>query len=600
MDSFSVLIGGKAGDGITQAGSMIAHLLNELGYRLYTYVDSPSLIRGGHNYVIVRAHRGRIAAHRDHINVMIALTPDTLERHHWRLKQRPVTVFDNETIKPTSLPSPAHPFRTGIPVKTILEQAEAPSVMRNSAILGAFCRAVSIPWETLEDVIRRYQPKQTELNLRVAREGFDLATEKLLIDLPGGGPRPVMTGLEATGLGLIRGGLKAYAGYPMTPASGLLHFLARQAPRFELKVVQPEGEIAAIMMALGHAYAGERAAVGTSGGGFALMVEGLSLAGQAELPIVVVLGQRTGPATGLPTYTAQADLQFAMSAGHGEFPRLIVAPADVEQAYAWSTYAMDAAWKYQLPAIVLGDRTLNDDSQSFDADAVPPLPRLEPRLWDGRRQKSGAGVPLAAGAGTGAAREKGGVAHVPAGTAAKSPPDAGLAYKRYLFTGDGISPLAFPGTEGAVVKVNSYTHDEFGITTEDPELTVRMQDKWNAKGFALAEELDEVQQVYVYGDPDAVETLVTWGSPTGAAREVGELEGYRIVQPVVLWPFPDRQMAEALEGTETLAVAEGNSRGQLARLLEQRGFHIDGRLLRYDGRPWGVGELRRQAEEVLA
>ena len=405
MDSFSVLIGGKAGDGITQAGSMIAHLLNELGYRLRTYVDSPSLIRGGHNFVIVRAHRGRIAAHRDHINVVIALTPDTLERHHWRLKQRPVTVFDNQTIKPTSLPSMAHPFRTGIPVKTILEQEQAPSVMRNSAILGAFCKAISIPWETLEDVIRRYQPKQTELNLRVARRGFELATEKLLIDLPGGGPRPVMTGLEATGLGLIRGGLKAYAGYPMTPASGLLHFLARQAPRFELKVVQPEGEIAAVMMALGHAYAGERAAVGTSGGGFALMVEGLSLAGQAELPIVFVLGQRPGPATGLPTYTAQGDLHFAMSAGHGEFPRLIVAPADVEQAYAWSTFAMDAAWKYQLPAIVLGDRTLNDDSQSFDRDAVPDLPRLEPRLWDGVPQRSADDVPIAAGAGTGAARE---------------------------------------------------------------------------------------------------------------------------------------------------------------------------------------------------
>ena len=592
MDSFSVLIGGKAGDGITQAGSMIAHLLNELGYRLYTYVDSPSLIRGGHNYVIVRAHRGRITAHRDHVNVMIALTEDTLERHHWRLKQRPVTVYDNQTISASSLPSMAHPFRTGIPVKTILEHEGAPSVMRNSAILGALCKAISIPWATLEDVIQRYQPKQTELNLRVARLGYELATEKLLIDLPAGGPRPVMTGLEATGLGLIRGGLKAYAGYPMTPASGLLHYLARQAPRFKLKVVQPEGEIAAMMMALGHAYAGERAAVGTSGGGFALMVEGLSLAGQAELPVVVVLGQRTGPATGLPTYTAQADLHFALSAGHGEFPRLVVAPADVEQAYAWSTFALDAAWRYQLPAIVLGDRTLNDDSQSFDWDAVPRLPRLEPRLWDGVPQKSAEDVPRGAGAGTGAAREVSAAAGVK-----KAAP---IAYKRYLFADDGVSPLAFPGQEGAVVKVNSYTHDEFGITTEDPELTVRMQDKWNAKGFALAEELDALQQVYVYGDPEATQTLVTWGSPTGAAREIGELTGFRIVQPVVLWPFPDRQMAEALEGTEQLAVAEGNSRGQLARLLEQRGFAADGRLLRYDGRPWGVGELRRQVEEVLA
>jgi len=594
VDSFSVLIGGKAGDGITQAGSLIAHLLNELGYRLYTYVDSPSLIRGGHNYVIVRAHRGRIAAHRDHVNVMIALTEDTLQRHEWRLKPRPVTVYDNQMIADESLPAVAHPLRTGIPVKTILEQEGAPSVMRSSAIIGALCKAISIPWATLDDVIRRHQPKQKELNLRVARLGYELATEKLVIHLPAGGRRPVMTGLEATGLGLIRGGLRAYASYPMTPTSGLLHYLARQAPRFKLKVVQPEGEIAAMMMALGHAYAGERAAVGTSGGGFALMVEGLSLAGQAELPIVVVLGQRTGPATGLPTYTAQADLHFALSAGHGEFPRLVVAPADVEQAYAWSTLALDAAWKYQMPAIVLGDRTLNDDSQSFDWDAVPQLPRLEPRLWDGVPQQSATGVPLAAGAGTGAAREPGGVA-------ASGPPgeDDGLAYKRYLFAEEGISPLAFPGRGGAVVKANSYTHDEFGITTEDPELTVRMQDKWNAKGFALAAELDTLQQVYVYGDPLAKRTLVTWGSPTSAAREIGELAGIRIVQPAVLWPFPDRQMAEALEGTTTLAVAEGNSRGQLARLLEQRGFRIDGRLLRYDGRPWGVGELRRQAEEVL-
>ena len=574
MDSFSVLIGGKAGDGITQAGSMIAHLLNGLGYRLYTYVDSPSLIRGGHNYVIVRAHRGRIAAHRDHVNVVIALTTETLDKHAWRLKQRPVTVYDDQSIKTSSLPSMAHPFRTGIPVKTILEQEEAPPVMRNSAILGAFCKAISIPWEVLEDVMRRYQTKQTDLNIKVARRGYDLATEKLLIDLPGGGPRPVMTGLEATGLGLIRGGLQAYAGYPMTPASGLLHYLARQAPRFELKVVQPEGEIAAMLMALGHAYAGERAAVGTSGGGFALMVEGLSLAGQTELPIVVVLGQRTGPATGLPTYTAQADLHFAMSAGHGEFPRFVVAPADVEQAYAWSAFALDVAWKYQLPAIVLGDRTLNDDSQSFDRDAVPDLPRLEPRFWDGAPQGVGDGGAAAA--------------------------DPALAYQRYHFTGDGVSPLAFPGREGAVVKVNSYTHDEFGITTEDPELTVRMQDKWNAKGLALAEELDTLPQVNVYGDPEATRTLVTWGSPTGAAREVGELAGIRIVQPVVLWPFPDRQMAEALEGSEVIAVAEGNSRGQLARLMEQRGVAVDGRLLRYDGRPWGVGELRMQAEEVLA
>jgi len=566
LDSFSVLIGGKAGDGITEAGGMIAHLLNELGYRLYRHTDSPSLIRGGHNFAIVRAHRGRIGAHRDHVNVLIALNKETLATHAWRLKQRPVTVYDNETITAEDLPSMAHPFRTGIPVATILEQEEAPSVMRNTAILGAFCKAISIPWMVLEDVIKRYQPKKTELNLKVARRGYDAATEKLLVDLPGGGPVPVVGGLEATGLGLIRGGLKAYAGYPMTPASGLLHFLARQAPRFELKVVQPEGEIAAVVMALGHAYAGERAAVGTSGGGFALMVEALSMAGQAELPIVVVLGQRPGPSTGLPTYTAQGDLEFALTAGHGEFPRAVVAPGDVEQAYAWSTLAMDLAWKYQAPVIVLGDRTLNDNAQSFVAGDVPSLPRLEQKDWDGASMDAS--------------------------------PD--LAYKRYLITDDGVSPLAFPGREGAVVKVNSYTHDEYGFTTEDPATTVAMQDKWLRKGRAMAEELDGLPTVNVFGDPRASRTVVTWGSPVGALREIAGLAGLRVVQPVVLWPFPRRRLQEALAGSDQVVAVEMNATGQLAGLLRRHGFAVHGTLLRYDGRPWGVGELRQRVEEELA
>ncbi len=474
-------------------------------------------------------------------------------------------MFDNETIKPSSLPPMLHPLRTGIPVKTILEQEEAPQVMRNSAILGAFCRAISIPWEVLQDVITRFQPKMTDLNLRVARRGYDLATEKLMIHLPASDPRPLVTGLEAIGLGLLRGGLEAYAGYPMTPASGLLHFLARQAPRFGTTVVQPEGEIAAMMMALGQAYAGKRSAVGTSGGGFALMVEGLSLAGQAELPVVVVLGQRPGPATGLPTYTAQGDLEFALTAGHGEFPRFVVAPGEVEQAYAWSTLALDVAWKYQLPAIVLCDRTLNDNSQTLFADAVPELPRLDPLLWDG-----------------GQAEEA-----------------DGSAYRRYLLTDRGISPLAFPGRAGAVVKANSYTHDEGGLTTEDPALTVAMQDKWLRKERSLAEELDGLPTVNVYGDPTSPLTVVTWGSPAGALREIGELTGIRVVQPVVLWPFPRLQLAAALAGSDRVVVVEHNATGQFERLMERHGLPADHHVRRYDGRPFGVGELQRRVQEVL-
>ncbi len=564
MDSLSVLVGGKAGDGIAEAGRMLAYVLNQLGYSLYEHIDSPSLIRGGHNFVIVRADSRRIGAHRDHINILIALNRETVDRHSWRLEEGAVVVYDTEAIDGDDLPRGA--LRTAIPIGAILREEGALPVMRNSVILGAFCRAVAIPWEALEEVVIRHQPKATELNLRVARRGYDQAGERLTLRPQHGRPRPIMAGLEAVGLGLVEAGLRAYTAYPMTPSSGLLHFLAEHAPRFRLKVYQPEGEIAVMLMALGHAFAGERVAVGTSGGGFSLMVEGLSLTGQAELPVVVVLGQRAGPSTGLPTYTAQSDLDFAISAGQGEFPRAVVAPADAEQAYAWSTLSLDLAWRYQVPVIVLGDRTLNDNTRSFYDEEVPTLPRMKETDWDG----------------------------------APMDEEVDQAYKRYLITDDGISPLAFPGRSGAVVKGNSYAHDEWGVTTEDPDMTRRMQEKWLRKGAAMARELEGLPTVNVYGDPRATAAVVTWGSPTGALREIGELAGIRVVQPVVLWPFPTRRLTEALVGCGLVAVAEVNATGQWANLMERHGFRVDARINRYDGRPWSVGELRRRVEEVLA
>ncbi|MEZ5125431.1 MAG: 2-oxoacid:acceptor oxidoreductase family protein [Thermoleophilia bacterium] len=566
MDSFSVLVGGKAGDGIAEAGRMIAYLLNRLGYRLYEHIDSPSLIRGGHTFVIIRAHGRRIGAHQDRVNVLIALDSTTVEAHSWRLKGDHVTLYDADSVTAESLPPDTAGHRAGVALRSVLADLGAPTVMRNAAVLGALCRTLGIPWLLLEDVVRRHQPKQTDLNVMVARRGYDAVGERLKVHPVEGASLPIVTGLQAAGLGLLSGGLKAYVGYPMTPSSGLLHFLAEQALRFELKVYQPEGEIAAILMALGHAAAGERVAVGTSGGGFALMAEGLSLAGQAELPLVVMLGQRTGPSTGLPTYTGQSDLHFAMHAGHGEFPRAVIAPGDAEQMFAWSRLALDLSWKYQLPVIVLGDRTLNDNSQSYDETSVPALPRLSHSAWDER--------PMAA--------------------------EVGRAYLRYLLREDGISPFAPFGRSGAIVKVNSYTHDEWGLTTEDPLLTAQMQEKLLHKDRAMADELARLSLVNVYGDPRSSRAIVTWGSPTGALREIGELAGVRVVQPVVLRPFPVRQLADALVACDRVAVAEMNATGQLATLMEQHGLPVHTRLSRYNGRPWAVGELRQHVEEALA
>ncbi len=244
----------------------------------------------------------------------------------------------------------------------------------------------------------------------MARSAYDVAQTKKAVPYIGPGFLPVMTGNEAMGLGLVHGGMDAYISYPMTPTSNILHFLAEEASHLPITVVHPENEIGVIIMALGFAYAGKKAAVGTSGGGFCLMTEGLSFAGQSEIPVVIVVGQRTGPSTGLPTYTGQSELHFVLHAGQGEFPRLIVAPGDAEESYAWASLAVQLAWKYQVPAIILGDKTLNEGTYSFDRNEIeglypdPDIPGAEPA--------------------------------------------AGPGYGRYRLNDSGVSPLAFPGSPG--------------------------------------------------------------------------------------------------------------------------------------------------------
>lgn len=339
MEDFSILIGGIAGDGINEAGLTAARLMNRLGYRIFMYYDYPSLIKGGHNFSMVRASSERIGVCRDEIDLLIALNQDTVDRHSGRLKEGSIFIFDADNVMGEGIAEKS----CGISVTGILKEEGAPSVMKNSCILGAFCHAVGIEWTVLEEVLKKHIPKKLELNLKVARRGYDQASEFCRIAWLDNSPEPIITGNQAISLGLIRAGLEAYVAYPMTPSSAILDFMANSAEEFGLKVVHPESEIAVILMAEGFAYAGVRAAVGTSGGGFCLMTEALSLAGMAEIPLAIVVAQRTGPSTGLPTYTAQGDLHFVINAGQGEFPRLVIAPGDAEDAYLWSAAALNLA-----------------------------------------------------------------------------------------------------------------------------------------------------------------------------------------------------------------------------------------------------------------
>jgi len=555
MDNFSILIGGKAGFGIDKAGSIIGRALNQLGYRIYIYRDYPSIIRGGHTFSVIRISKKRIATHRLNIDLMLALNQDTFDLHKNKLNKQAIIIHDSNSVKLEGISSDI--LTIGIPFDAIIKEEGVGEIMRNTCIIAAFAKAAGIEWSILENVLKKEITKELELNLKVARRGYDQAKELIKIDSQSTPGLPMITGNQAIGLGLVKAGLKTYIAYPMTPSSPILHFLAEQAQDFGLKVIHPESEISVMLMALGFAYAGEKVAVGTSGGGFCLMTEGVSLSGMAELPAVIIVGQRPGPSTGLPTYSSQTELFFVLFAGQGEFPRFIVAPGDAEESYYWSAIAMNMAWKYQIPAFILSDKNLGEGVFNFDIDSVGEIKVEKPLAGDN-----------------------------------KSP------YKRYLNTPDGVSPLAFVPQQGAVIKANSYEHDELGITTEDPQLTKLMQEKRLRKEKLMVQDLDNYKTVNVSGHLDASTAVLCWGSNKGVCAEAADNLGLKVVQPVVLWPFPLKQLKESLSGVKKIICVENNATGQLAKLMADHGFTIDKKILRYDGRPFTPDELETALKEA--
>ncbi len=549
MKDVSVLIGGKAGDGINSAGALVAQLLNYLGYNIYLYFDYPSLIRGGHNFVIIRGSEQSVGTCWNFLDFFLALDNETIERHRDKCTRETAIICNADLVKSAG---------QGIPVQAILTGEKAPVIMGNSAIIGGFAKAAGIEWNVVEAVFKAHIPKGVDLNLNVAKRAYDQTEKVHPISKGTKPPSPLLTGNEAIGVGMVKGGLDAYVSYPMTPSSSLLHFLAENQEKFGITVVHPENEIAVILMALGFAYAGKRSAVGTSGGGFCLMTEGLSLAGMAELPLVLVVSQRTGPSTGLPTYTGQSELQFILHAGQGEYPRLIVAPGDAQEALFWSEIAMNMAWKFQIPAFILTDKTLSEGTYSVDPAVISDVQRGDSPKWSGT-----------------------------------------APYLRYADVPTGISPLAVPGMKDAVIKVNSYAHDEAGISTEAADLVVQMTKKRLRKWESLEEEMQHYPGVTISGAPRASTALLCWGSTKGVCNEIASLLGLRVIQPILLSPFPAVKVKNAITGVTKLIAVEENTTAQLATLAAQHGIVPDARILRYDGRPFSPDDLLVKIKEVM-
>jgi len=548
----TVTIGGKAGDGIKAAGKLFARILNELGYYIFLLDDYPSLITGGHNFNRISFDKKEIFSHYVETDVLVALDDKTIKKHSKELKKEGFIVFDSNSIK--------YSKGLGIPALDFVKKVGGVRIMRNVALLGAISFVLGIDFKVVKKVLERTYPTAAQKNVAIAKLGYTFAKEntKQVMSLKKvGKPRELMSGNTAIAYGAVKSGLNNYIAYPMTPATSILHYLAKNSDKFKIKVVQPENEISVINMALGSAYAGAKTMIGTSGGGFALMNEALSLAGMSETPIVIAEIQRPGPSTGVPTYTSQADLNFVLNAGHGEFPKIVVAPGTNEQAFYKSAEALYLAWKYQTPVVILGDKHLGESLRTI-------------KINEKKAKKAMAKL------------SKG-----------------GKNYKRYSITKDGISPIAFPGRRNTIVKSSSYEHDEFGITTEEPEVIKKMQDKRLRKIKFIEKEVEKLEAVKIYGKGENI--IVTWGSSIGAVLEAAKnLKNVKIVQIIYFMPFPKKKVLKHLKGAKKIVCVEANATGQLANLVKLHiGIEIKNKILKYDSREFDPTDLFRKFKRWL-
>src|SRR3989449_1728330 len=437
---FTVGIGGAAGDGLDKSGDTLAKGVSRMGLYVYAYNSYQSIIRGGHIWLRVRIGEKKVHSHGDHLNLLIALNQDTVERHAREVEPGGLVLYNSDRFTcETSL------LRDGVlgrpvPVNEITNTlGRVLPIMQNTVLLGALIYLVRLEFDStvgvLADTFGHKGQAVIDQNVKILRGGFDYAKEHFVPLMKDAWKfsrirRPFVTGNELFALGAVMAGCKFYSAYPMTPASSILHWMASHGEKCGVVVKQCEDELAVMNMAIGAGHAGVRAMCGTSGGGFALMTEAIGMAGMIEAPVVVVEVQRGGPSTGIPTKTEQADLNQVFGASQGDYPRAIIAPADEEDCFRSTVEAFNLAEKYQMPVTIISDLLLSEHPETVSPESLKvnvPIERGElVTSWNGNGK-----------------------------------------YKRYAFTPSGISPRALPGTEGTLYVAATDDHDEEGILISD-------------------------------------------------------------------------------------------------------------------------------------
>ncbi|MGD1119974.1 MAG: 2-oxoacid:acceptor oxidoreductase subunit alpha [Dehalococcoidales bacterium] len=568
---FNIMVGGEAGQGVQSVGAILAKAFARGGFSVFADQDYESRVRGGHNFFRIRAVTGGLPAISLELDVLVALNKETVDLHRAELKTGGVIIYDAEQTG--SKTEGAGSFN--VPFARLAQEKVQNKLMANSVAVGAALGLINYDFEILSGVLEqefgRHGEKTVKDNITAARAGYDFARENSkafplpeIHPLPGKSQHLLLNGNEALCLGSLAAGCKFVAGYPMTPSSPILEYIADKGRQYGAVMMHVEDEISAMNMAVGAGYTGVRSMVATSGGGFCLMVEGLALAGMTETPVVVVLGQRPGPATGLPTRTEQAELFFALHAGHGEFPRALFAPADAADAFNVAVKAFNLAEKYQTPVLILTDHHLASSYATVDK-------------FDLSQVKIERGDLISS-----------------------DDPD----YKRHAVTASGVSPRALPGHGKALVVTDSDEHDEAGHMIEDAATRQAQVEKRLRKLNGLKREITPPEFHEAQG---AAVTLIGWGSTYGAILEAAALlekdgKPVNALHFSQLWPFPADAAAAALKQDGKNIAVEGNATGQLAQLIRREtGQSVDGMILKYDGRPFSPHEIvDRLTREVKA
>lgn len=587
-EPLTFLVGGEAGYGISTVGESFCKICSRAGLHVFGYGEYPSLIRGGHNTSMARVGSEKVWAHSDKIDLLMALNKESIDLHLAEMEDRGIVIFDGESISWNSDADATVQTKklqpVSVPLARLVKELEADRIMRNTVALGSAFAILDFDFshveEMLSETFQRKGSAVVEENVRAARAGYDHVKKeyagKIVLSKPvkpqtGAPKKIVVSGNDAIALGALKAGCTFMSAYPMTPVTSIMLQMAEWGVKHGIVMKHTEDEIAAVNMAIGAAHMGVRSMTASSGGGFSLMTEALGMAAITETPLVVVVGTRPGPSTGLPTWTDQSDLRFVMHASQGEFPRVVFLPGSPEESFQMTLKAFNLAEQYQMVCLILTDKYLGESIQTCE-----PFDHKDYKIERGALLTKEEAQKIKEG-----------------------------SYNRFEFTEAGVSSRALPGYPNCIYAVSTDEHKEDGDLDESSENRIKMIDKRAKKLQTLMKEsLPEEERYSLHGPEDAELTVLGWGSTQGQileAMNAANSEGRKVnfLQIKCALPFPTEAVTRILRNAKKVLLVENNSTAQMGGVIrENTGIACQEVLLKYDGRPLHPSEIYKKIKSL--